>query len=114
MLHRLMLLTALAFTLMAASCSNSAQQVVDMVKANCGILVSVADVAGALSAQNPAVVGVDAVAHAICQQYQNPSLKPAADAGMLVLVQQQDQPKDDKSDCVAVVNGVCIHKDKDK
>lgn len=112
-MRRLMLMAAFALTLMAATCSNNAQQVVDMVKANCGILVSVADVAGALSAANPAVVGVAAVAHAICQQYQA-AAKPGADAGTFVLVQQQDQPKDDNKDCVAVVNGVCIHKEKDK
>ena len=93
-MHKFLTLAALAFMLMAASCSNSAQQVVDMVKQNCGILVSVADVAGALSAQNPGVVGIDAVAHAICNQYQNPSLKPAASAGMLVFVQRQAEGRE--------------------
>ncbi len=99
-MRKFLVIPALAFVMMAATCQiNSAQQVVDLVKKNCGIGVAIADVAAAMSVANPAVVGVAAVAHAICSQAQH------SDSGMIVRVQDKDK------DCVAVVNGVCIHKD---
>jgi hypothetical protein len=104
----LILAVALTLPLMAGTCSNnSAQQVVDLVKANCGILVSISDVAAAIAAPNPTVTGVNAIAHAICPKVQ------VSDADLIVLVQDQGQQQDQK-DCVAVVNGVCIKKEEGK
>lgn len=97
---------AVALVLFLAACNSAdAVKVVEMVKQNCGIAVSVVDVASALSAANPTVVGVDAVAHAICSQW----AQKTGDSGMFVLVQDQQDTKN----CAAVVNGVCIHKKGD-
>jgi hypothetical protein len=108
-MRKLILAAALTLPLMAGTCSsNSAQQVVDLVKANCGILVSLGDVAAAMTAPNPAVIGVNAIAHAICPKVQ------VSDADILVRVQDQGQQQQDQKDCVAVVNGVCIRKEEGK
>ena len=95
--------------LLFSGCTDNAQaaRVVALVQQNCGVLVSVVDVATALSQPNPTVIGVDAVAHAICNQWQ---LK-ASDAQWFVLV--QDQQQQDTKNCAAVVNGVCIRKKGD-
>jgi len=100
------------FVLFLFACSpattGAAQQVVELVTQNCGIIVSVADVSAALSASNPTVVGIDAVAHAICSQY----TQKTSQNGVIWYV--QDQQQQDTKNCAAVVNGVCIRKKDDQ